>query len=164
MFDVKSIMFLFGLFSAFTGLLFVYYLVANKKFDWHLISFTISKFLQTFAVIGLALVTAYLDIVLLHISMSFLVLGYSLEAFNLATFDKVYSKYFVWGMVIPPALVVLLNLIFYQIPYYHLAQFTHSVASYSFGLAAINLFTKRKKSRFALLVSISYMFFSLTWA
>ncbi len=163
MFDVKSIMFLFGLFSAFTGLLFVYYLVANKKYDWHLISFTISKFLQTFAVVGLALVTYYLDVILLHVSMAFLVLGYSMEAFNLASFDKVYSKYFLWGIIIPPAIVVMLLLTFHKIPYYLFAQLTHTTAAYCFGLASINLFKKRKKSRFALLVSITYMFFSLTW-
>ena len=164
MFDVKSIMFLFGLFSAFTGLLFVYYLVANKKYDWHLISFTISKFLQTFAVVGLALLTYYLDVVLLHISIGFLVIGYALETFNLAAFDKQYNKYFLWSMFIPPGLIVLLSFSFIQLPYHILAQFTHATAAYCFGLASVNLFTKRGKSKFALLVSITYMFFSLTWA
>ena len=163
MFDVKSIMFLFGLFSTFTGLLFVYYLVSNKKYDWHLISFTISKFLQTVAVVGLALLTYYLDIVLLHISIGLLLLGYSLEAFILATFDKQYKKRFVWSMFIPPVIIVLVNLFFIQLPYYILAQLTHTVAAYCFGLASINLFNKREKSKFAVLVAITYMFFSITW-
>ncbi len=163
MFDVKSIMFLFGLLSAFTGLLFVYYLAVNKIFDWHLITFTISKFLQTFAVIGMGFLTVYLNTGLLHISMSFLVAGYALETFNLATFDKSYNKQFVWGTFVPPALVVLLNISLINLPYYILAQFTHAIAAYCFGLASIKLFAKRRKSKFALLVSITYLLFCLTW-
>ncbi|MEQ8556080.1 MAG: HAMP domain-containing sensor histidine kinase [Cyclobacteriaceae bacterium] len=163
MFDVKSIMFLFGMLSAFTGLLFVYYLLANRKYDWHLISFTISKFLQTLAVIGLGLLTIHLNTVLLHISISFLIMGYALETFNLATFDKSFNKYFMWGMFLPPVLIVLLSFSLLHLSYHILAQFTHAVAAYCFGLASINLWTKRKKSKFAVLVSVTYMLFSLTW-
>ncbi len=163
MFDARSILSLFGLFSTFIGLLFVYYVVANKRYNWHLISFTLGKFFQGVAVIGLTSSSWTSDYFALHISNAFLLLGYALEVYNVATFDNRPNKTLFWGISILTFLGIIFSLSFPRLPYHDVIEIHHLIVALCFGFGAFYLFTQAGRARFVVLVAVTYTLFSLAF-
>lgn len=161
--DAKSINFLFGVISSFIGLLFLFYIMLSEKHNWFLITYTFSKFLQAIGVFCFSFRYTIPDYLSLNLGSIFLILGYALEVFNVISYDYIFRRTIFLSSIIPIIPFIILILALTKVPYYHLIKLVSFMAAYYFSLGAFSLYIKRERTKFVILISVTYLFFSLAW-
>lgn len=86
-----------------------------------------------------------------------------IEVFNVISYDHIFRRNIFYAIVVPfiPFIIIILALT--NVPYYHLAKIFSFMAFYYFAYGGLSLYTKKEKSKFVKLVSISYQLFSFAW-
>ena len=156
-------MILFALISAFIGLLFLFFIIFNKRNNWYLISYTIGKGFQAIGVFCFGMRFLLPDFISLHIGSIFLILGYALEIFNVVSYDNIFRRP-VFNLILMPALFfVFLNLGFFNSPKYQLAILVAFMGAYYFAFGGIFLLKRKDKTKFVTSIAITYLLFSSIW-
>jgi signal transduction histidine kinase len=159
--DPKSILFLFGSISTCIGLLFLYFILFNKRRNGFLIAYSISKFIQAAGVFFIGSRYAISDFISLSIGGSLLIIGYATELFCVISYDFSFKRSVFKAILIPVALVLI---IFLSFPVnYLLAMIFYISAGYLFAFGAANLLIRKEKTSLVRLVSVTYILFSLSW-
>jgi len=159
--DSKTILTLLGIVDACIGLLFLYFVVSNKKHHGFLIAFTASKFTQAAGAILLSLRYSIPDYFSLNIGGGLIITGYALELFAVVSYDNIFRKWVLRAITIPAASAVI---IFWFAPFlqnYVLVIIYDLIAGFLFAFAGVYLIIKKSKTSTVSLIAYAYLVFSM---
>ncbi len=143
--DSKSIMFLFTINSTFITLLFLFFILFNKKKNRYLIAYTIGKGFQITGVFCFSMRFIFPDFISLHLGCAFLIIGYAIEIFSVVSYDNVFRKSVFNLMLFPAIFFVFVLLIFLSSPKFILAILVAIFGAYYFAFGGIVLLKKKIK-------------------
>lgn len=159
--DSKTLLILLGIVDACIGLLFLYFLVSNKKHHGFLIAFTASKFTQAAGAILLSLRYSIPDYFSLNVGGGLIITGYALELFAVVSYDNIFRKWVLRTIAIPAASAVM---IFWFAPFLHnyaLVIIYDLAAGFLFAFAGVYLMIKKGKTSTVRLIAFAYLIFSM---
>lgn len=161
--DAKTILFLFGLISLCIGLVYLYFVLVNKKRNGFLLAYAIGKFFLAAGVIFISNRLLITDYIALNIGASLLVLGYATGFFCVISHDNRFKKSTFYVIALPIILSVLTFLVYQGTTYLSPAILLYVVIGFLSIFSGIKLISGKQKTSTVSLVAFAYLGFSAAW-
>lgn len=158
--DFKTLLFFIILNNVFIIVLLSYFLIQKNIQRWFFLVYLLGKTFQTISLVGIMLRGIIPMFLSVQISNFFLIFSFGINAFAILSYDGKFRKNLFYFYLVLISIFYLSFIVYvnnYSIRM--LIQITASV--FSFGVAGVILFRRRKKYNFLYLIGITFFVFSV---